>query len=200
MPDTHGAGKSRRLREALWYLQTVGKVNVIVTTQTTKVRDETLTGFHAVVVKGPTLPLGQTERHFELDVLEVPGSKGSRALDTIEVVVKARLLGQEERARYALEVDVLLEFAFEGGLDELQSFFLSQKVLEDGGVLVHDFFGRETSQRVFGIESSSHGRRLKETKSNWFLGKINFMNISESKRSTTETKNVKRTQKCNLVV
>lgn len=138
------------------YLQGVGKVDIIVTSETAKVGDKTLTRGHAVVVESPTLPLGQAEGYFELDILKVARGKGRGAFDTVEVVIESRLLGEEERTRNTLEVDVFLELILKGQLDELQGFFLLQQVLEDGLVLVHDFLGRETSQRVFGVKRSGH--------------------------------------------
>jgi hypothetical protein len=134
----------------------MGIVHIIVTSETTKVRDETLTRGHTVVMECPTLPLGQTEGYFQLGILKVPRSKGRRTLDAVEVIIESGLLGKEERTRNTLEVHIVLEIVLKGQFDELQGFFLLQQILEDRLVLIHDFLGRETSERIFNVECSGH--------------------------------------------
>ena len=140
------------------YLQGMSKVHIVVTTKTAKVSDKTLSRSHAVVVEGPALPFGKGEGYLKFDVLKVTRSKGSRAFNTIEVVVEARALRDKERARNTLEVDVGLELVFKGLLDEDERFFLVQQVLERGLVVLQDVLGRESSKGIFRVESSSHGR------------------------------------------
>lgn len=146
----------------------MSKVNVVITTKTAKVSDKTLSRSHAVVVEGPTLPLGKGEGNFEFDILKVTRSKGGRAFDTVEVVVESRALGDKERARNPLKVDVGLELVFKGLLDEAKRLFLFQQVLKRGLVVLHDVLGRESSKGVFRVESGSHGRSF------WFVWKTDI--------------------------
>ena len=136
----------------------MGKVNVIVTSETTEIGHDSLSSGDFVVVEGPTLPLGKRKGNFQLDVLEVARRKGGWTFDAIQVVVESRPLGQKHGARHTLEVDVLLEVVFKGRLDKEQGFFLFQQVVNGRLVAsVDNVLGRESGERVLRIEGGSHG-------------------------------------------
>lgn len=136
----------------------MGEINVVITAETAEVRDDTLVGFHTIVVKSPALPLGKAKGNLELGILKVSRSKRGRALHTIQVIVKSRTLGNKERARNTLKVDVGLELVFKGLLDEAERFFLDKEFLELGLVGLHDLLGRKSGKGVFGVKRSSHGQ------------------------------------------
>jgi hypothetical protein len=139
-------------------LQGVGKVDVIVTSETAKVGNNSLSSGNIVVVKSPTLPFGQGEGDLQLDIFKVARSKGGGTLHSIQVVVESRALGQEHGTRYTLEVDVGLELVFKGRLDEGQGFFLFQKTLNRRFVAVFEYMlGWEPGQWFLGVEGGSHG-------------------------------------------
>eukprot|EP00965_Chrysotila_dentata_P260293 6213851-Pleurochrysis_carterae.AAC.3 len=93
------------------------EVDVIIAAQAAHVGHKALAGRELIVVERPPLPLGERERDLELDVLEVARSEGGRTLNTVKIVVEAGVLGEEQRRRDALQVDVLLELLLEGRLD-----------------------------------------------------------------------------------
>ena len=67
----------------------MGEIHIIIATQTTEIRHDTLTGLESVVMEGPTLPLGQREGNFQLDILKVTRSKRRGTLDAVQVVVES---------------------------------------------------------------------------------------------------------------
>ena len=71
-------------------IQGMGKVDIIVATKTAKISDETFAGFDAVVVKSPTLPLGEGEGNLEMGTREITRLESSRAFHTVEVAPQAR--------------------------------------------------------------------------------------------------------------
>mmetsp|Transcript_20282 Transcript_20282/g.26169 ORF Transcript_20282/g.26169 Transcript_20282/m.26169 type:complete len:207 (+) Transcript_20282:674-1294(+) len=101
-------------------------IDIIVATKTPEISHNTLSSFDAIIVKSPSLPLSKREGHFQLHILVITGGKCCGALDTVKVVIESRALGQEERARHTLKVDVFLEFFLESGLDHQESFLLLQ--------------------------------------------------------------------------
>ena len=135
----------------------MGEVNIVITAKTTEVGHKTLSRSHAVVVESPALPLGKGERYFKLNILKVTRSERGRAFDTIEVIVEARALREEKRARNTLKVDIGLELVFESLLDEAESFLLVEEVLEDRLVVIQHLLGRKAGKGIFRVESSSHG-------------------------------------------
>mmetsp|Transcript_17 Transcript_17/g.26 ORF Transcript_17/g.26 Transcript_17/m.26 type:complete len:243 (+) Transcript_17:676-1404(+) len=110
----------------------MSEIDIIVTTKTTEISYNTLSGRDLVVVKGPPLPLGKRERNFELDIFEVARSECCRPFGSIKVVVESRPFGNEHGARHTLEVDVLLKIVLESSLERKKCFFLLQVIFEDG--------------------------------------------------------------------
>ena len=107
----------------------MGEVNIVVTSKTAEISDNSLSGGDLVVVESPTLPLGQREGNFKFDILEIAGSKGCWTLDSVQVVIETGALCQEHWARNTLKIDICLELIFEGSLDEEQGLFLFQQIL-----------------------------------------------------------------------
>lgn len=64
------------------------KVDIIVTTETTKVRNNALTGLDAIIMECPALPLGKAKGDLQLGILKVARGKGGRSFDAVEVVVE----------------------------------------------------------------------------------------------------------------
>ena len=65
-------------------VQRMGKVNVIITPETTEISNEALAGLDAVVVESPTLPFGKREGDLEMSSGEVTWLESSRTLGALK--------------------------------------------------------------------------------------------------------------------
>jgi hypothetical protein len=115
-------------------VQGVCEVDIVITPQTTEVGNNSLTGLDVVIVKSPTLPLGQGEGYLEVNTGEVTWFECSGTLHPVEIVVEAGGTGYEERGRDADEVHILLEIFLESGLGEEKGLLELKTILEDRGV------------------------------------------------------------------
>jgi hypothetical protein len=101
----------------------VGKVHVIIATQTTKVSNDAFPSFNLVVMKCPTFPLGKREGYLQMYPGEITWFEGSWAFDAVEIIVEAGGTSDEEGGRDTNEIEVFLEVVFEGGFGEEECFF-----------------------------------------------------------------------------
>ena len=106
----------------------MGEIDVIVTSETAEISHDTLSGGDIVIVKSPTLPLGKRKGNLKFHIFEIARSEGGGTLNSVQVVIESRALGQEHGAGHALQVDIGLELVFEGGLDEGEGLFFLEKV------------------------------------------------------------------------
>jgi len=108
-------------------------------------------------MKSPALPFGERIWHFELHVLIVSRSKGSRAFDTIEVVVETRRGGEKHGAGYTLEGNVLLQLILKGCLDHGKGFFLHELVsVENWSVTSGEDVSRwKTLEGIYGAQAGN---------------------------------------------
>lgn len=85
----------------------MGEIDIIITSQSTKVRDDALTGLDTIIMKSPTLPLGKREGYLKMSAGEITWFKRRGAFYTIEIIVESGCTCDKERCRDADEVDVL---------------------------------------------------------------------------------------------
>jgi hypothetical protein len=136
----------------------VGEVDIIITTETTEVGDNSLSGLNLVIVKCPTFPLGEREGHLEMNSWEVTWFEGGWTFYTVEIVVETRGTSNEEGSRDTNEVEVLLEVVFERSFGEEESFFQLEFVGEDWFVSsIEAVLRRETTKRIVAVECAGHG-------------------------------------------
>mmetsp|Transcript_122581 Transcript_122581/g.354275 ORF Transcript_122581/g.354275 Transcript_122581/m.354275 type:complete len:205 (+) Transcript_122581:625-1239(+) len=109
-------------------VQGVSVIDIVVTTKSTKVSDNSGTRLDLVIMKGPTLPLGQTKGHFQFHILKVTRGKGGGTFDAIEVVVEPTTLGDKKRTAHALKIDRFLELRLKGIFNVQEGFFFFQKI------------------------------------------------------------------------
>jgi hypothetical protein len=105
----------------------MGEVHIVITTESTEISNQAFARLHAIIMKSPALPFGKAEGNFKLDILEVTEFEGGRTLDTIQVIIEPRSLGDKHGARNTLDIDLLLELGFKVCLDHQQGFFLDKR-------------------------------------------------------------------------
>ena len=139
-------------------VQRMGKVDVVVTTKATEIRNKTLAGLDAVVVKSPPLPFGKREGNLEMGSGEITRLECSRAFHTVEVVVEARGPRDKHGSADTNEVDVGLEVVLQRGLAEAESLLELELVGKDRTVsaVLEDVLGGKSAKGIGAVEGGGH--------------------------------------------